>query len=263
MWNITSNNVQRAKERLQLRRAEIETRYAEEKKALDAEFAVIETLERAASEFMLKLNRENGAIPLEPTAPTDPPGGDEQDSNVAIVAEPSQPAAPIDMPGGGELGSSLEGFAPQPAAESDQVGRRQRNRRRSGHPQTRIALAALPRQSCARSRRHRRRCFLHHGLKVRRPIRRQWSWVGHDGIADRVPATALPSPGLRRATANCSDNAPILYMRWVPAIRLTSHRPRDYRCPGRRHRSRTLRSPSTPRSSLECRTPASRTTSRG
>jgi hypothetical protein len=124
MWNITSNNVQRAKERLQLRRAEIETRYAEEKKALDAEFAVIETLERAASEFMLKLNRENGAIPLEPTAaPTDdPPGGDEQDSNVAVVAEASRLAAPIDMPGGGEPGGSLEGFAPQPAAESDQVG---------------------------------------------------------------------------------------------------------------------------------------------
>ncbi len=123
MWNITSNNVQRAKDRLQLRYAEIETRYAEEKKALDAELAVIETLERAASEFMLKLNRENGAIPLEPAAaPTDPPGGDEQDSSVAIVAEASQPAAPIDMPGGGELGSSLEGFAPQPAAEGDQVG---------------------------------------------------------------------------------------------------------------------------------------------
>jgi hypothetical protein len=121
MWNITSNNVQRAKEQLQLRRAEIETRYAEEKKALEAEVAVIETLERAASEFMLKL-RENGAIPLEPTAPTDPPGGDEQDSNAAIVAEAAQPAASIDMPAGGELGSSLEGFAPQPAAESDQVG---------------------------------------------------------------------------------------------------------------------------------------------
>ena len=122
MWNITSNNVQRAKERLQLRRAEIETRYAEEKKALDAEFAVIETLERAASEFMLKLNRENGAIPVEPTAPTDPPGGYEQDSNAAIVAEAPQPAAPIDMPGGGEPGGSGEGFAAQPAAESDQAG---------------------------------------------------------------------------------------------------------------------------------------------
>jgi hypothetical protein len=122
MWHITSNNVQRAKERLQLRRAEIETRYAEEKKALDAEFAVIETLELAASEFMLKLNRENGAIPLEPTAPTDPPGGNEQDDNGAIVAEAAQPAAPIDMPAGGELGSSPEGFAPQPAEESEQVG---------------------------------------------------------------------------------------------------------------------------------------------
>jgi hypothetical protein len=122
MWNITSNNVQRAKERLQLRRAEIETRYAEEKKALDAEFAVIETLERAASEFMLKLNRENGAIPLEPAAPADLPGGDEQDSNPAIVAEASQLVAPIDMPAGGELGGSPEEFAPPPAAESDQVG---------------------------------------------------------------------------------------------------------------------------------------------
>jgi hypothetical protein len=122
MWNITSNNVQRAKERLQLRRAETEARYAEEKEALDAEFAVIETLERAASEFMLKLNRENGAVPVEPTAPTDPPGGYEQDSNAAIVAEAPQPAAPIDMPGGSEIGGSGEGFTAQPAAESDQAG---------------------------------------------------------------------------------------------------------------------------------------------
>jgi hypothetical protein len=122
MWNITSNNVQRAKERLQLRRAEIETRYAEEKKALDVEFAVIETLERAASDFMLKLNRENGAIPLEPTAPTYPPADDEHDSNAAMVAEASQPAAPIDMPGGDEIGGSLEAFTPQSAPESAQLG---------------------------------------------------------------------------------------------------------------------------------------------
>ena len=121
MWNITSNNVQRAKERLQLRRAEIETRYAEEKKALDAEFAVIETLERAASEFMLKLNRENGAIPSEPTAPTDPPGGDEQDNNVAIVAEPSQPAAPIDVPGGVNSAAASRGSLRSPPRSADQV----------------------------------------------------------------------------------------------------------------------------------------------
>ena len=58
MWNISSNDVEHAKESIKLRRAEVEARYTEEKEALDAEFAVIETLERAASEFSLKHNRE-------------------------------------------------------------------------------------------------------------------------------------------------------------------------------------------------------------
>lgn len=57
MWNISSNDVEHAKESIKLRRAEVEARYTEEKEALDAEFAVIETLERAASEFSLKHNR--------------------------------------------------------------------------------------------------------------------------------------------------------------------------------------------------------------
>ena len=68
MWNISSNDVEHAKESIKLRRAEVEARYTEEKEALDAEFAVIETLERAASEFSLKHNREQ--IPAVPeTAP--------------------------------------------------------------------------------------------------------------------------------------------------------------------------------------------------
>lgn len=58
MWNISSNDVEHAKESIKLRRTEVETRYAEEKEVLDAEFAVIETLERAASAFALKRNRE-------------------------------------------------------------------------------------------------------------------------------------------------------------------------------------------------------------
>jgi hypothetical protein len=57
MWNISSNDVEHAKDAIKLRRAEIEARYVGEKEALDAEFAVIETLERAASEFSLKHNR--------------------------------------------------------------------------------------------------------------------------------------------------------------------------------------------------------------
>ncbi|HXC11225.1 MAG TPA: hypothetical protein VNV39_00105, partial [Stellaceae bacterium] len=59
MWTINSNDVMQAKGRIERRRAEIETRYAEEKEALDAEFAVIETLERAASEFAVRHIRED------------------------------------------------------------------------------------------------------------------------------------------------------------------------------------------------------------
>src|SRR5271154_4151182 len=117
MWNITSNNVLQAKEQLQLRRAETEARYAIEKEALDAEFAVIEMLEHAASEFMLRHSREDGAIASQPTAPTDPPSGDELNGDASIIAEPLSQAASIDVPS-----ASVEGFAPQSAPESDQVG---------------------------------------------------------------------------------------------------------------------------------------------
>jgi hypothetical protein len=57
MWSISSEDVQRAKERAQLRRSEIEARHAEELKALDAEIEVIATLERAAADFASKKAR--------------------------------------------------------------------------------------------------------------------------------------------------------------------------------------------------------------
>ena len=71
MWNISSNDVEHAKESIKLRRAEIEARYAEEKEALDAEFAVIETLERAASEFAVKRNQEQVQAVPEAAAPAE------------------------------------------------------------------------------------------------------------------------------------------------------------------------------------------------
>jgi len=71
MWNISSNDVEHAKDSIKLRRAEIEARYAEEKEALDAEFAVIETLERAASEFSLKHNRAEFEAAPEATVPVE------------------------------------------------------------------------------------------------------------------------------------------------------------------------------------------------
>jgi hypothetical protein len=122
MWNITSNNVQRAKDRLQLRRAEIETRYAEDKAALDGEFAVIETLERAASEFMLRHSRENGAIASEAAAAIDPPGGSEESDRREIAENGLEAAVPIDPLGSDEVSGGLQDIPPQSEAEIDPAG---------------------------------------------------------------------------------------------------------------------------------------------
>jgi hypothetical protein len=120
MWKITSNDVQRAKDQLQLRRAEIDTKYAEEKRALDAELAVIETLERAASDFMLRHGRENAEIASEPAAQIGPLSGGEESSGREDVRAASEPAAPIDaFRGNGESSSADAGTALQPAAETD------------------------------------------------------------------------------------------------------------------------------------------------
>ena len=61
MWNLSSDDVQQAKERINRRRAEIEARYNEERQVLDAEGAVIETLERSAAEFAEKYAVKNAA----------------------------------------------------------------------------------------------------------------------------------------------------------------------------------------------------------
>ena len=71
MWNISSNDVEQAKESIKLRRAEVEAKYVEQKAELDAEFAVIETLERAASEFALKHSPEQVQAAPETTVPAE------------------------------------------------------------------------------------------------------------------------------------------------------------------------------------------------
>lgn len=55
MWQINSDDVARTKERAQLRRSEIEAKYQEDLKALDAEVEAMETLERMAGEIAQKL----------------------------------------------------------------------------------------------------------------------------------------------------------------------------------------------------------------
>src|SRR6202048_2597853 len=72
MWNLTAYDVNRIKGQLQARRARIDAKYAEETKALDADFADVETLERVAASLALKY--KSGDSPdLSQESPENPP----------------------------------------------------------------------------------------------------------------------------------------------------------------------------------------------
>jgi len=60
MWNITSSELELAREELKGRRAAVEARYAKDLQGLDADLAEIETLERAAAAFALRGRTRHG-----------------------------------------------------------------------------------------------------------------------------------------------------------------------------------------------------------
>ena len=61
MWNLTYYDICRIKGQLQARRARIDAKYAEDSKALDVEFAELETLERVAASVALKYRADDAA----------------------------------------------------------------------------------------------------------------------------------------------------------------------------------------------------------
>jgi hypothetical protein len=65
MWTITSDDLEHAKERAAQRRAEIEAKYAEALKAVEAELTEIETMERYAGDFAARYPREGAAVAAE------------------------------------------------------------------------------------------------------------------------------------------------------------------------------------------------------
>ena len=104
MWNLSSDDVQQAKERINRRRAEIEARYNEERQVLDAEGAVIETLERSAAEFAEKYAVKNAAeAPVDAPAPQDtsPPA----EKPVAAAAPTPEPVESAPVGGDAKPGS--------------------------------------------------------------------------------------------------------------------------------------------------------------
>jgi hypothetical protein len=58
MWNLTSTDLELAKEELKGRRAAVEARYTKDIQGLDADLAEIEMLERIATAFALKHKTE-------------------------------------------------------------------------------------------------------------------------------------------------------------------------------------------------------------
>jgi hypothetical protein len=70
MWNLTSYDINRIKGQLQARKARIDAKYAEETKALDADFADLETLERVAAVVALKYKADEPVDPPQETLET-------------------------------------------------------------------------------------------------------------------------------------------------------------------------------------------------
>ena len=59
MWNLTGDDIQRAKEELKNRRATIKAHYDSEMKQLEADIAALETFERAAVNFVSNFKGED------------------------------------------------------------------------------------------------------------------------------------------------------------------------------------------------------------
>jgi hypothetical protein len=86
MWNLTTYDVNRIKGQLQARRARIDAKYTEETKALDADVADLDTLERVAAALALKYKSGDSADPSQESAENTDDG-----SPRVETAAPSEP----------------------------------------------------------------------------------------------------------------------------------------------------------------------------
>jgi hypothetical protein len=104
MWNLTSYDINRIKGQLQARRVRIDAKYAEETKALDADFSDAETLERVAASLAGKYKSGESDDPPRES----PDAVDDGSSRIenAPVPEPQLAASPGDGSSpDGKLGS--------------------------------------------------------------------------------------------------------------------------------------------------------------
>jgi len=95
MWNLTSFDVNRIKGQLQARRARIDAKYAEDTKALEAEFAELDILERVPAAVAVKYKADEPA--------------DIQEQSSADTVEDNPPS---------EVGTAPEAFPGSPAGDA-------------------------------------------------------------------------------------------------------------------------------------------------
>jgi hypothetical protein len=100
-WNLTSYDIHQIIGRLQARRARIDAKYVEDSKALDAEFAELETLERVAASVALKYRPEEAADTSEENSAK--PGEDGTPIEAEVGSEGQPVTAPADHGSGADL----------------------------------------------------------------------------------------------------------------------------------------------------------------
>jgi hypothetical protein len=108
MWNLTANDVQRAKEELKGRRAAIQARYENELKQLEVDIGDLETFERFAVKFVADFKGEEAsAAPAVEAAPM----------AVETPAEPAT-AVPDTAVHPEAVEASSDNVAPMPSGDS-------------------------------------------------------------------------------------------------------------------------------------------------
>jgi hypothetical protein len=95
MWNLSGDDVQRAKEELKGRRAAIQARYDSELKQLETAIADIETFERTALTFMANFKGEEAppAQVAEPVAAPETAAAESAGEQSSAATDPEQAAA--------------------------------------------------------------------------------------------------------------------------------------------------------------------------
>ena len=73
MWNLSGNDIKKAKDQLEARRTTLKAEYEEEMKRIDAELTDIDTVERVAVNFVSKGKGEPGSAKTEAEPEKDMP----------------------------------------------------------------------------------------------------------------------------------------------------------------------------------------------